>query len=138
MTGDLAIMKAINAKMKYLSHRQSLLSQNIANADTPRYEPKDLTEVDFSRGLKKIIEPPRNSVHLASTAHGHIPSPDGLQTPDADEQDETYDVTISGNSVVLEEQMVKAGRTRMDFMLMTSLYRKQGSMIRTALGRSGG
>lgn len=48
---NVPLFKAIGAKMQYLDKRQAVLSQNIANADTPNYQPKDLTKVDFGRVL---------------------------------------------------------------------------------------
>ena len=46
------------------------------------------------------------------------------------------DLTADGNSVVVEEQMVKAAETQMDYQLVTNLYRKHVDMIKTAIGRS--
>ena len=37
---------AMGAKMSYLDTRQGVLAQNIANADTPEYRPRDLTDVN--------------------------------------------------------------------------------------------
>ncbi len=130
---ELALFKAMHAKMGYLSQRQDVIAQNIANANTPNYQPRDLGEVDFGRGLRKIIEAPRNQIDLASTTKGHIPNQDGLRIADQKEQRQTYDVTLSGNAVVLEEQMVKAGRTKMDYDLMASLYRKQKEMLKMSM-----
>ena len=53
-TQSIALFKAIGAKMEYLSQRQNIISQNIANADTPGYQPKDLKPVDFGQTVKNI------------------------------------------------------------------------------------
>jgi len=47
----------------------------------------------------------------------------------------TYDVTPTGNAVVMEEQMVKSTETMTDYNLMTAIYQKNVNMMRTALGR---
>ena len=41
----------------------------------------------------------------------------------------------NGNTVVLENELGKVGRTAMDYELMTNVYRKYVSMFKTALGR---
>ena len=43
------VFRMMSGKMRWLASRQGVLSQNVANADTPKYEAKDLKEVDFSK-----------------------------------------------------------------------------------------
>lgn len=133
---DPALFKALGAKMKYLHQRQTLVAQNIANANTPDYKPKDLTEVDFGRTLGKVLDDKMSQVRIATTQRGHIPNPGSTPDPRSEDQDQTYEVTPSGNAVILEEQSVKAGQTQADYSLMTSIYRKNSGMIMAALGRN--
>ena len=132
-----ALFKAMGAKMKYLQQRQTVIAQNIANANTPDYKPKDLSEVDFGRVLTHVMDNRQSRVRLASTQPGHIPSPNDIPDARTGKQDQTYEVTPSGNAVILEEQSVKASRNQADYNLMTRLYQKNAGMIRTALGRGG-
>jgi flagellar basal-body rod protein FlgB len=55
---------------------------------------------------------------------------------DADEQRKRYEVAPDGNSVVVEEQVIKVAETQMDYQLITNLYRKHVDMIKTAIGRT--
>ena len=48
MTEPLLIQK-LSANLSYLTERQAVLSQNIANIDTPRYKANDLKKVDFNK-----------------------------------------------------------------------------------------
>lgn len=130
-----ALFQALGSKMKYLQQRQSLVAQNIANANTPDYKPKDLTEVDFGTNLDRVLDDRFSRVRLASTRPGHM-GPDGGRSPREDEQDQTYEVTPSGNAVILEEQSVKASQTQADYSLMSTLYSKNRNMMMTALGRN--
>ena len=132
---DPALFKALGSKMKYLHQRQALISQNIANANTPNYRPKDLTEVDFGRVLTKVLDDRFDRVRLSATNPNHFPRDNGLSGDDR-EQKQTYEVTPSGNAVILEEQSVKASMTQGDYALMTSVYTKNKNMIMTALGRN--
>ena len=132
---NVPLMKAISAKMGYLDKRQGVLAQNIANADTPSYQSQDLTKVDFGSVLKGLTK--TNTVRLATTQPGHMPNPDDI-TRSKDVKDKlTYEVAPDGNGVIMEEQMIKANQTSMDYNLMTNLMNKQVSMYRLALGRQG-
>jgi flagellar basal-body rod protein FlgB len=130
---NIPLFQALGAKMNYLETRQSVLSQNIANADTPEYRPRDLTEVDFGSVLKDLTD--SNKVRLETTNPGHMPQPDSIEQTRNRKQKLTYEVAPAGNAVILEEQMVKATQVNMDYNLITNLMHKQAGMIRTALGR---
>lgn len=131
----LDIFEAIGRKMAWLGQRQSVLAQNIANADTPDYRPQDLKEGAFASALRRSLPKVRPAAtdpkHLQGTAMR-----DG--EADVDDQKRVYEVAPSGNSVVLEEQMIKVGKTQMDYQMLSNLYRRHAEMLRTALGRGGG
>lgn len=131
-TQNLGLFQALNAKMNYLDQRQKVLSQNIANANTPNYRPKDLTKVDFSTVLKGVTSD--NAIHPETTNPMHMPSPTGIDAADSRKMKKTYDVAPTGNAVILEEQLVNSSQTLTDFNLMTSLYQKNVNMIRISLG----
>jgi len=133
-TENLALMRAIGAKMDYITQRQRVLSQNIANSDTPGYRPHDLEDADFSSVLKGVTGG-KNSVSMVTTNEGHMPSPNSVSKGKVREQKDVYEITPTGNAVVMEEQMIKAGQNTMDYNTMTSLYMKNIGMIRSALGR---
>jgi flagellar basal-body rod protein FlgB len=136
MTTDISLFQAMGSKMKYLNHRQRVISQNIANADTPNFQPKDLTKVDFGRVLKKISGD--NSIQMVSTNANHMPAL-GKTTEKARvrEQKDTYEVSPDKNGVVLEEQLIKSNDVQMNYNLMVNLYRQNVDLIRTSLGRRG-
>lgn len=125
----------MGAKMNYLSTRQGVIAQNIANSDTPEYRPRDLTEVDFGAVLKDVTG--SNKIRMERTTLGHITPGGSLDSADERKSRMTYEVAPADNAVIIEEQMVKASQTTMDYNLMTNLMRKNISMIQTALGRGG-
>ena len=126
-------MRAMSAKMNYLNERQGIIAQNMANGDTPGFQSKDLTKVDFGAVLKNVTD--SNRVTLATTQSGHMPDPGQIANAKDKSDKITYEVSPDGNGVIMEEQMVKANETMMDYNLMTSLMNKQVSMYRVALGR---
>ena len=65
------------------AQRQEILAANIANADTPGYQARDM---DFSSELKKVMERGRaenTGVSLALTSSRHIPA-QAISTPSPD------------------------------------------------------
>ncbi len=132
---NLAVFQAMGAKMNFLSTRQGVIAQNVANADTPNYRPRDLKEVDFGAVLKEVTG--SKQVRMEQTSAGHIAPGGMLGKEDVRKARMTYEVAPAGNAVILEEQMVKASRTTADYSLMTNLMRKNVGLIQTALGRNG-
>jgi len=128
------LFQLLSARLGWLGQRQATLSQNIANADTPDYRPRDLRAADFER-LVRAFEQPAQRVMLAQTAPGHQghgpQSGIGLGAHHAPTE---YETAPDGNAVILEEQMAKATETALDFQLTSNLYRKYLGMIRIALG----
>ena len=130
---NIALFQAMGAKMNYLSTRQGVIAQNIANADTPEYRPRDLTDVDFGAVLKDVTG--SQKIRMERTTAGHMMPGGNIGTPDERKSRVTYEVAPDDNGVIIEEQMIKASRTTMDYNLMTNLMRKNIGMIQTAMGR---
>ena len=133
-TENLTLFKAIGAKMDYLNQRQRVISQNVANSDTPGYRPKDLVRADFTQVLKNINAQGRMSVSPKATNIAHLSSSSDIDDPKSRKQKHTYEVAPAGNAVIMEEQLIKSNQTVMDYNLMSNLYQKHVGMIKTALG----
>jgi len=130
-SGTLGIFSKLATRMAWLGRRQQVLAQNIANADTPNYKPMDLKPLDFGR----LAENASRRVEVRLTDAAHLTGTRPTQMFDAERQDPIAEMTPSGNAVILEEQLMKVGENAMTYRLMTNLYRKHVSMIRTVLGR---
>jgi flagellar basal-body rod protein FlgB len=124
------LLHLLGQKMAWLSQRQEVLSQNVANSSTPGYQPNDLAPMDFKgmvRALGRLEAVKTRPAHIgvslrAAGAFAVVPERHKEAAPD-------------GNAVDLEEQMVKMAETQMDYQLITNLYRKHVGMIKAALGR---
>lgn len=136
-TENITLFQAMNAKMHYLDQRQKVISQNIANADTPDYKAKDLSQVDFGAVLKNITKDDSKvpAVTLETTNPNHIPFSGKIADARINAQKMAYEVSPSKNAVEMEEQLVKANDVQMNYNLMLNLYRSNMDMMRSALGR---
>jgi flagellar basal-body rod protein FlgB len=128
---QLKLFQRISERMSWLGARQQVLSQNIANADTPDYVPHDLKALSFQDHLVKsnpVVQERTNPLHMTGTA-----SP--VDPVDDEKQRNPYESAPVGNSVVLEEQMTRMADAQANYQLMTNLYRKHVDLLKMALGR---
>lgn len=117
-------------KLDYMSERQRVLAQNIANANTPGYKTQDV-EMNFE-GLLQAKK--SNSVSLAATHPNHIRSNISGATSFKTIEAESSETTPNGNNVVIEEELLKMQKNNMDYQTTADLYKKMAGMIRTAIG----
>jgi flagellar basal-body rod protein FlgB len=125
------LFEALAKRMTWLGERQTVLAENVANADTPGYVARDLRPPDF-RSL--LAAQSQSQVSLLTTQPGHI-AVQRTATSAAQPEAQT-DRSISGNGVSLEEQMMKVSQTANDFALTTTIYRANLGLIKSVLGRS--
>jgi flagellar basal-body rod protein FlgB len=130
MIGDLPLLSAIKGRMQYHQSRQKLLAQNVANADTPGFRPRDLKPFD----LMLAMERRGDGGGPAATQPGHISgaaSGGGAQQ----RRGPVFEATPSGNAVNLEDEMLRLSQNNADYQLATTLYGKTLSYLRLALGK---
>ena len=123
----------ISARSAWLGQRQAVLGQNVAQADTPGFRPRDLKPADFTGLLRHAGGPPQRLAPVL-TSPAHVAGQVMAQGAFAEEKAASYEVTPSGNGVELPEQLQKMATTELDHRLTTSLYRSYVGMLRTALG----
>jgi flagellar basal-body rod protein FlgB len=124
------LFKALSQRMAWLSERQQVLAQNVANADTPNYRARDLKAPTFA----ELVGHASSQLRLAATQPAHLT---GTTTASSfhQEVDKAAQLSPSGNGVVLEDQMLKVSGTANDFSVTTSLYKQHVAMLKTVLSR---
>mgnify|MGYP003352205521 CR=1 FL=1 len=125
----------INRRLAWLSQRQDVLADNVANASTPGYKARDVKEVSFAELLGGATR--NRTVQLASTQAGHLGA-SARATPFTVIDDPAAKPTFNGNAVDMENEMMKVSKTGIDYQFAVNLYKKQIGFIKTALGRTGG
>jgi len=123
----------LRARLTQLSERQRLISENIANASTPGYRPRDLDTSAFERMLASAGNDSSGGLQMVRTSATHM-MPGGAMGPTQANVTTVPDseTTIDGNAVVLEDQMAKASDTRMQFDTAIALYQKGLDLLRMA------
>lgn len=103
------LFQLASQRLQWLSDRQKVVSENIANADVSGYRARDV------QSFESYLEKGREA--------GISPGADVIQVESSWGQD------LTGNNVVLEEQMVLATDTNSQYRIASNLYRKAQQMI---------
>ena len=134
---DIPLFSMLRGRLGYLNQRQQVVAQNIANADTPNYTPRDLSGFSFQSRLSGHVAAVGTSSigsidggsapHMLKTATSGAPSTPWRPVDAADSE-----TTLDGNQVVLEEQMMKMSEARMNYDAAISFYQKSLGLLRMA------
>ena len=130
---DIPIFQMLRARMGYLSERQRVIAQNVANGSTPGFAPQDLKPFNFKAQVAAASQP--NASALAMTQPGHMQSRSaktGTAAAVKAVKVQDSETTLDGNSVVLEEEMMKMTQARMDYDAAVGFYQKSLNLIRLA------
>ena len=127
---QIPIFSMLRGRLGYLSEQQKVVAQNIANAETAKYTAQDLKPFSFEAHVQA-----RSPTMMATTQAGHM-APKSLRSglgaaykavdaPDTE-------TTLNGNTVVLEDEMIKMSDARMNYDAAITFYQKSMSLLRMA------
>jgi flagellar basal-body rod protein FlgB len=129
-------------KLGYLSERQKVIAQNVANASTPGFTPTDLKPFEKQPGLDPkasagVLAQPAQSegVSLGAAVIKNKPAQPKSWASQSAPDSET---TLNGNQVVLEEQMLKMSESRSDYDAAIGFYQKSLGLLHLAVRKPGG
>ncbi|MBU6372196.1 MAG: flagellar biosynthesis protein FlgB [Alphaproteobacteria bacterium] len=120
---DQPYFAALRARLDLLSQRQKLISENVANASTPGYVPRDIDTSQFDRALASAMQRRASGMSPASSVSTSLARI--VKSPDTE-------TTLDGNAVELEDQVLKAAQTRQAYETSVALYQKGLALIRLA------
>ena len=128
---DLPLLTQLRQRMTWLNQRQDLLSQNVANADTPKYVARDLKPLDFDQMMGG---PGRAGTTMMTTNARHIALSQSHNGKFEDHETPDQEFNPNGNAVALEVEMIKVSDTQAQFHAAANLYAKAMTMMKTAIG----
>lgn len=122
----LGLTRMAQALAAHAGSRTEVLARNVANADTPGFRALDMPEFGAVYGEA-------NGLALRSTRPAHLSQKEYSMAMAAD-----FGAASSpnGNSVSLDQQMMKAVAARQSHEMALAVYRSTSSIVRTSLGRS--
>ena len=131
---DLPILAMLRTRMEWSQARQRVLSENVANADTPGFRPSDLVPPKFD-DPGKLAPPEVGGVSLARTEPLHLAGFPDTGSQFGSTSGDNFQVRSTGNAVDLEGEMMKVAGNQMDYEVATALYSRSLNLIKTALGK---
>jgi flagellar basal-body rod protein FlgB len=127
---DLPLVAMLKTRMHWHQTRQKILAENVSNADTPGFQPRDLKAPAFvpaGRAAAGTLAMAQTAAsHLAATSARAVEDPTGARR---------FETSPSGNAVNLEDEMLKVSQNQSDFQFAASLYQKSLQMLRIAAGK---
>lgn len=113
LSGQVSTLALTSDMARHAAKRHALIAQNVAHADTPGYKARDIGA--FSEIMKARAV---NPTHSASV----FERPD-LESP-------------NGNSVSLEDELMRGAQVQNDYNMAISIYRSTLQMMKTAVGKN--
>jgi flagellar basal-body rod protein FlgB len=136
------LFSMLRTKMQWHQERQRLLAENVSNADTPKFRPRDLAPLRFDSRMTAAsgagasgMGAPAGAVVLARTDPGHLGASAGSAVPFQPDRKGTFEVRPAGNAVTLEDEMLKVAANQMDYQAATTLYGRSLGLLKTAIGK---
>ena len=128
---QIPLFAMLRGRLGYLSERQQVIAQNVANSDTPGFLPKDLQPFSFEAKLKAqsaATTPATTDPRHMQLQNSQASAQSGFQAVTARDSETRLD----GNAVVLEEEMMKMSDARMNYDAAISFYQKSLGLLRLA------
>jgi len=137
---SIPLLAMLRGRMTYFTERQRLVAENVANASTPGYRPKDLAPFRFRMtgpGAGPGASSGPGSITVMSVTHPAHQRPSGPEDIAAArgyraERSPDAVTTLDGNQVSLEDQMLRMADSRLNYDAAIGFYQKSVSMLRMA------
>ena len=124
MMADIGLFALAEQRLEWVGQRQKQLAENVANADTPNYRPKDIAPFSSALSAFQLSPSLTNPLHLA-----------GFSKPGATSRPISSEKSPDGNSVSVEDEMTKAADDENTQALVGNLWKSYMGMFMTALGK---
>lgn len=118
---SIQLFQLASRQAEWLSTRQTLISGNIANANTPGFRAKDVTAFDTVLQSTQLPMKATNPLHFTES-----PTDSFVVESEVNKGSATQ---LSGNSVDLSEEMMKQGSIKRDYDLNAAVVKAFNKMI---------
>ena len=124
VVGPLYLFELASSQARWLELRQSTIATNVANANTPGFKARDVEP--FNKVLDAV------PVRLATTSPTHMQLSPAETDTRATAKKDSWDVVHSGNSVSLEQEMIKGSDVNRDYSMNSAIVRSFNRMVLTS------
>jgi flagellar basal-body rod protein FlgB len=107
-------------KSNWLSVRQAAIAENVSHVNTPGHKAKDV------QPFSEVMDRTRLSMAATNAAHLEL---DGQPRSHNVRRADSWTITHSGNSVSVEQELIKAGEVARDHSMTTALVKSFHRML---------
>lgn len=131
---QIPLFAMLRGRLGYLTGRQQVIAQNVANSDTPGFTPRDFQPFTFKAKADAPAGASEATPALTQPGHMALPGAPGGSAQSAFKSVTSRDseMRLDGNSVVLEEEMMKMTDARMNYDAAISFYQKSLGLLQMA------
>jgi flagellar basal-body rod protein FlgB len=119
--GPLYLFDIASSQARWLELRQTTIATNVANANTPGFKARDVEP------FNKILDGMPVTLAVTSPSHMQISTTEA-ETRAASKKD-SWEIVHSGNSVSLEQEMIKGGEVNRDYSMNAAIVRSFHRML---------
>src|SRR5215211_5894849 len=100
---DIPGLSALRTSMQWHQQRQRLLAENVSNADTPNFQPRDLVRPTG----EALVAGAQGGLTMARTNPAHLGFSSGESASFKVERKRSGETRPNGNAVSLDDEMLK-------------------------------
>lgn len=126
MFETLDILKMATAMARHAGHRQAIVAQNVANADTPGYAARDLP------GFAEAYMPEVRTGSLRATREQHLHGHQGGNAMSASVEIRNQ-ASPNGNQVSIETEILKSVGAKRQHDRALAIYKSTLNVLRSSL-----
>ncbi|MBI1619750.1 flagellar basal body rod protein FlgB [Aquamicrobium zhengzhouense] len=115
------LFELASQKASWLAVRQTAVSSNIANANTPGYAAVDV------QPFEAVLD--QKTVAMRATHVNHLPATNSGAGFSVSQANDSVPIMPSGNTVTLETELMKSGEVRRDMELNTAIVKAFHRML---------
>jgi flagellar basal-body rod protein FlgB len=127
---NLNILSMASKLAAHSSARQVVITENIAHADTPGYRARDVA------GFSEVMGQNVGSFAPRTTRAGHMDFDADARGFEVEELTAFGAESPNGNTVSLEDQMMRSADVRQNHDLALGVYRKSMDILSASIGKS--
>ena len=115
IVGPIHLLELASSQARWLEMRQATIASNVANANTPGFRALDVPP--FAPNFE------RSAAALTTTSSRHMTLSAAETSVQRSRKSESWEVVHSGNSVSIEQEMLKAGEVNRDYSMNTAVVK---------------
>ncbi|MCQ8241677.1 flagellar basal body rod protein FlgB [Rhizosaccharibacter radicis] len=124
-TTQMDLLDLARDRFGWLEGRQRILARNVANANTPNYQPHDAAPFSAALAQFQVATVRTDPNHLSGDTDGSLDTIREVPT----------ERSLDGNAVNIEQQLTAVADTDSQQRLVAGLYGRYMSMFSTVLGK---